>query len=148
MHINQVARIFGLLLVFSILALFAGCGEEGGDGDEAGSEGEKSNAESLVGTWHLSTVNGEAPVSEVWLTWVFTGTRMTITSDMDCVEVYTYSATESEVTTTLTSQDGTECGDEVGDIEVFPYELNGNTLTVDVSEDDDLEAAVFVFTRG
>jgi len=147
MYIDQAARIFRLFLLFFILALSVGCGDEGGDGDEAGEESSKSNAEALVGTWHLSTVNGNAPAAGAWLTWVFTGTRMTVTSDMDCVEIYTYSATESEVTTELTSQDGTECEDEAGGIGEFPYELIGNALTVDVSEDEDLEEAVFVFTK-
>jgi hypothetical protein len=147
MGINRVAHILRFTLVFSFLAFVVACGEEGGDGDEAGDEGNKSNAEALAGTWRLSTVNGNAPAESDWLTWVFTRTTMSITSDLDCIEVYTYSATESEITTTLTSQEGTECGDEVGDIEVFPYELNGDTLTVDVSEDEDLEIAVFVFTK-
>ncbi|HNR50371.1 MAG TPA: lipocalin family protein [Deltaproteobacteria bacterium] len=147
MHIDQATRIFRLLLVLIILSLVIGCGEEGGDGDAAASEGGKSDTGSLVGTWRLSTINGDAPAEGVWLTWVFTNTRMTVTSEMDCVEVYTYSATASKVTATLTSRDGTECADEPGDIDEFPYELSGNTLTVDVSEDEDLETAVFVFTK-
>ena len=43
MYIDQAARIFRLFLLFFILALSVGCGDEGGDGDEAGEESSKSN---------------------------------------------------------------------------------------------------------
>jgi hypothetical protein len=105
------------------------------------------NDSALIGTWNAVSVNGQPFAPGVWLTWTFTQTTLTITTDLDCIEVVTYSASPNEITGTIISLEGSQCGDELGDLGSFPYELSGNRLTITYT-DPELGVGVFVFTRG
>jgi hypothetical protein len=107
------------------------------------------NDPALIGTWNLVSVNGQAIVPGVFLRWVFTATTITSTSDMDCVEVLTYSSAGGVLTgLSVVSRVGSECGHDDGGGELGGYSVVGNTLTVTMY-DPEMEPpmAVFVFTR-
>jgi hypothetical protein len=100
----------------------------------------------LLGQWNLASVNGTPIAPGVFLRWEFTTQSLRITSDLDCEELLSYCANGSVVAGTLQQQTGRECGDSVGDMGSFPYGVNGNTLTVTVS-DPRLGVGVFFFTK-
>jgi hypothetical protein len=108
------------------------------------------NDPSLIGTWNLVSVNGEALAPGVFLRWTFTATTVTVTSDMDCVEVLAYSS-EGGILRGLDviSREGTECEEDDDDETVLgPYSVVGGILTVTMT-DPEMEppTAVFVFTK-
>ena len=110
---------------------------------------ENTNDPLLIGTWNLTSVNGQPIPSGVYLRWTFTESTVTITSDADCIEVIRYEAVNGELRgLELVSQEGTECGDTNTDGELGSYTVNQTTLTVIVT-DPDLEppTATFVFTK-
>ena len=105
----------------------------------------------LIGTWHLSTVNGQALIPGVFLTWKFTESTVTITSDLDCVEVITGESTGGVLKgTSVVSQVGSECGDASDEIGVIgTYTVTGDTLTVIVTDKEiNPSTATFVFIKG
>jgi hypothetical protein len=110
-----------------------------------------NNDSSILGTWYLSTVNGQPIPPGVFLRWSFTESTVTISSDLDCVEVFTYDTTGGVLSaTSVISRVGSECGsDEDEAVGVLgQYIISGNTLTVFI-EDPELDppTATFVFTR-
>jgi hypothetical protein len=108
-----------------------------------------ANDPSLIGSWNLVSVNGQSIGQGVYLRWTFTATTITSTSDMDCVEVLTYSSAGGILTgLSVVSQVGSECGDDGGGGELGSYSVVGNTLTVTMY-DPEIEPpeAVFVFTK-
>ncbi|MCX6827700.1 MAG: hypothetical protein NT002_00210 [candidate division Zixibacteria bacterium] len=108
-----------------------------------------NNDSSLIGNWNLTSVNGQSIPPGVYLRWTFTASTVTVTSDMDCVEVLTYSAAGGILTgLSVISREGSECGDDDGGGAIGPYTVVGNTLTVTIT-DPEIEppTAVFVFTR-
>jgi hypothetical protein len=133
-----------LVLTAVFLVLFVNCG---GDDDPVGSSG---NDAALIGTWNLQSVNSQEPIPGVWLKWVFTATTITSSSDLDCVTVTRYTAAGGKVTAvSLISSQGSQCGDDHGIGESWPYSLNGNTLTVTFTDPElDPPVAVFVMMRG
>ena len=120
--------LMGILLIS--LAAFIGCG--GGD--------EESASNPLIGTWSLSTENGEPLPDGASATLVITETRVTMTiisPDEDCEEAYDYTKTADVLTATLTSQLGTQCDPDavIGESEDIQYSISGNTLTLIFEED-------------
>ena len=108
-----------------------------------------TNDPSLIGSWSLVSVNGAPIIPDVFLIWTFTATTVTVTSDMDCVEVIAYSSTGGVITgLSVISQEGSECGDDDGGGELGSYSVVETTLTVTMY-DPEMEppTAVFVFTK-
>ena len=109
------------------------------------------NDSSILGTWYLPTVNGQPLPQGIFLRWSFTESTITISSDLDCVEVFTYDATGGVMRgTSVISRIGSQCSpDEDDEDDVLgQYIISGNTLTVFL-EDPELDppTATFVFTR-
>ncbi len=108
------------------------CGD-GIDQDCNGSDKACENS-SIVGTWHLSTVNGQQLYPGVFLTWSVTANTVTITSDLDCIEVIAYNVSGGTLTgSSLISRTGTQCDDDDDEDDeglVGQYSVEGNTLTV------------------
>ena len=134
-------------------SIYPGAPEICGDGidqDCNGSDLNCNNDGSIIGIWHLSTVNGQPLPPGIFLTWSFTENTITIRSDLDCVEVFTYETSGGVLTgTSVISQVGSECGDEDDEDGLLgQYSIMGNTLTV-VIEDPELDppTATFVFTK-
>ena len=111
---------------------------------------EQDNDTSLIGTWDLTSVDGQPIALGVYLRWTFTASTVTITSDMDCVEVYGYTSTAGILTgVSAISEVGSECGGgDDDDGELGTYSVAENTLLVTIT-DPELEppTAVFEFTK-
>jgi hypothetical protein len=109
---------------------------------------EEASGEGLIGTWDLVTVNGNPIIPGVFLTWTFTETTLTTSSDLDCVDVSSYSIDGDMLVFTFISQAGTQCDPDVspGDTDSLEFSLTASTLTV-VDHDPDLGTGVFVFAR-
>lgn len=122
--------------MLGLLFLLAGCGDDSSD----------PGVNSLIGTWHLTTVNGQPIIAGVFVTWVITETTFTATSDLDCTITSTYTINGNMLTGTITSLSGSQCGAQVGDKDTFEFNVSGNTLTI-IIIDDDLGTGTFVLTR-
>ena len=107
---------------------------------------EQSPLGDLIGTWNAITINGQPFAEGVWLRWTFTETTLTITSDYDCIETMTYTATGNEITSTIISLEGSQCDGQIGETGTISYELNENTLTITIT-DPELGIGIFVFVR-
>ena len=111
--------------------------------------GEVSNDPSLIGTWQLKSQNGQNPGPGIYLQWTFTDATVTITCDLDCTEVLTYSAANGVLRTlSIVSREGSQCGpaDESG--EIGYYSIDGNTLTVTTTDPMVTPATIVsVFTK-
>jgi len=102
----------------------------------------------LIGIWNLISVDGQAPVSGVYLTWKFTEDTVTATSDLNCTEVSNYSTSGNIMNTAITSLTGSQCGNTVGQMFTQEFKLEGNLLTLDItSEDTNSPASIFIFER-
>jgi len=108
---------------------------------------DSSDNPSLIGTWHLSTVNGQPVIPGVFLIWTITESTVTATSDLDCIEVGTYSISGDMVSVTTISLSGTQCGGHVGEQNsAGPFTVSETTLTI-IINDEELGTATFVFTK-
>ena len=115
------------------------------DGSDMSCEGDAS----IIGTWYLSTVNGQPLAPGIFLHWEFTESTVTVRSDLDCVEILTYNSSGGVLTgTSVISRVGSECGDDDEDPVLGQYSIVGNTLTV-VVEDPELypPTATFLFKK-
>ena len=113
---------------------------------------EKSEVESnsLIGTWALTSVNGQQIQVGVYLKWTFTENTVTVTSDLDCIEVIQYEAIGGILKgIKIISQEGSQCGvsnDNIG--EIGPYTIDGNTLSIIITDSElDPPTATFLFTK-
>ena len=108
-----------------------------------------NNDTSLIGVWHLTSQNGQPTPNGIYVRWVITATTVTVTSDLDCVEVFSYSSAGGTLTgLSVISREGSQCGDDGGEMELGPYTVDGNMLTV-ATTDPEMEPVtlVSVFTR-
>lgn len=86
----------------------------------------------LVGTWDLVEVDGQPVAPGVFLTYTFTETEVTVTSDLDCTERYSYTTDRGTMSVTVVSQAGSQCGNSVGDSFTASYSIAGDLLTFEV----------------
>ena len=118
------------------------------DGDNSfnDSADESGNDPALTGKWELISGNGQPIAPGVYLQWTFTATTVTITSDLDCTEVLTYSSTGGVLTgISVISREGSECGDDAdSENELGSYSVVGNTLTV-TTTDPELEPSTIIY---
>lgn len=108
-----------------------------------------NNDASLIGVWELTSQNGQPTPEGIFVGWVLTATTVRVTSDLDCEEVFTYSSAGGTLTgLSVISREGSQCGDDDGVMELGPYSVDGNTLTV-TTTDPEVEPTtiVSVFTR-
>ena len=133
----------GLILLIYILFISA-CSE-----DESPTNPVNNNDPALIGTWDLTSVNGQSLPPSVFLRWTFTENTVTITSDLDCIEVISYEAVNGKLGgLALISQEGSQCGDSSDDSELGSYTVNEMTLTVILTDPElDPPTATFVFTK-
>jgi hypothetical protein len=138
-----LAFSFYSFLVLGTGLLACGCGSD--DAENGGNGGDSS----LIGVWELFTVNGQNLVPGVWLRWEITATTVTVTSDMDCVEVIRYDASNGQlVGLEMVSQTGTQCGPPDDDPVLGTYTVTENTLTVVIPDPGEIPpTATFVFVR-
>lgn len=131
-----------IVLLFSIATLLLSC-------SDSATEGKSNNDPSLIGTWNLTSVNGQPVAEGVYLRWTFTAETVTVTSDLDCVEVLRYSSTNGVLRgLSVVSREGADCGDDDGTGELGSYTVTGNTLTLTMNDPEmDPPTAVFVFTK-
>ena len=110
--------------------------------------GSSDNDPNLIGTWDLTSVNGQ-PIQGAFLRWTFTAETVTVISDMDCVEVFRYSSANGVLRgLSVVSREGSQCGDDDGSGELGSYSVAGNRLTITMSDPElDPPTAVFVFTK-
>lgn len=134
-------NVFYLLL---FVLLFNACNK-----DESPTNLVSNNDSLLIGTWDLTSVNGQPIPSGIYLRWTFTESTVTITSDADCIEVIKYEAVNGKLRgLELISQEGSECGDPNSDGELGSYTVNQTTLTVTVTDPElNPPTATFVFTK-
>jgi hypothetical protein len=111
-----------------------------------------ANDPAIIGTWNLSTVDGDPLPPGLFVTWVFKESTVTTTSELDCVSVIAYSTAGGVIRgISLISHVGSQCAVEDDDDSgvVGPYTIVNNTLTVIVTDEDlDPPTATFVFIRG
>ena len=101
---------------------------------------------SIVGRWSLVKVNGQDPVAGTILIYEFTNDTVRVESDLDCITLNSYSISGETLNITVTSVQGSQCGDNVGDTASFNITIEGGTLTLDAS--DFLgEDAIFEFMK-
>ena len=108
-----------------------------------------NNDASLIGVWELTSQNGQPTPEGIFVRWVFTATTVRVTSDLDCEEVFTYSSADGTLTgLSVIRREGSQCGDDDSVMELGPYSVDSNTLTV-TTTDPELEppTIVSVFTR-
>ena len=87
----------------------------------------------------------------MFLTWKFTVNTVTVTSDLDCVEVITGESAGGILRgTSVISQIGSECGDASDEIGVIgTYTVTDNKLTIIATDEEiDPPTATFVFIKG
>jgi hypothetical protein len=109
-----------------------------------------SNDPALIGTWHLSSVNGQSLPPGVFLTWVFSADTITATSDLDCVSVGEYRTSDGVLTViSEISEVGSQCDPDDFEEESVTYSIANDELTV-IATDEELDpsTATFVFNRG
>ena len=112
----------------------------------AGCDSSSNDNSGLIGRWSLIEVNGQPIAGGVVLIYTFTAETLTITSDLDCVEVIDYTwASDGSLTGRSISMSGSQCSDEE-DQASFNASVEGNTLTL-VVNDPEFGTAIFVFTR-
>ena len=122
------------------------CGD-GIDQDCNGSDKACQNS-SIIGTWHLSTVNGQNLVPGVFLTWAITANTVTITSDLDCIEVIAYKTSGGTLSgSSLISRTGSQCDDEDYGGLVGQFSVEGNKLTVRPVLEGYSTPPTFVFSK-
>ena len=134
LHPSRPSVLFVLIVFVASPFIFVGC-DSNNDVDS-----------SLVGTWRLTSVNGQPPTPGVFLQYVFTESTVTVTSDLDCIETNSYITNGNTISVTVTRVMGSQCGNDVGDTFSAEYRTSGNTLTLTVM-DEDLGTGVFVFTK-
>lgn len=134
-------NVFYMLL---FVLLFNACSE-----DESPTSPANNNDPLLIGTWDLTSVIGQSLPTGVFLRWAITENTVTITSDLDCIEVISYEAVDGKLRgLALISQEGSQCGDGSGDSELGSYTVNQMTLTVTITDPDLIPpTATFVFTK-
>lgn len=134
---------YGLILLICILFL-SDCNK-----DNSPTNLLNNNDPLLIGTWDLTSVNGQPIPSGIYLRWIFTESTVTISSDADCIEVIKYEAVNGKLRgLELISQEGSECGDPNSDGELGSYTVNQTTLTVTVTDPElNPPTATFVFTK-
>jgi len=131
-----------LAVSVSAVILLIGCGSDDNKAITGDSE--------LIGIWDLSTVNGNPPAQGVWLRWQITATTVTVTSDMDCVEVIRYDASNGKlIGLEMVTQTGTQCDPNPDNNSLLgTYTVTSNTLTVVVTDPEIAPpTATFVFVR-
>lgn len=133
---------WSIVLLFSIATLLISC-------SDSSTESKSDNDPALIGTWSLTSVNGQPVAEGVYLRWTFTAETVTVTSDMDCVEVLRYSSANNVLQSlSVVSREGSQCGDDEGTGELGTYSVGGNILTLTMTDPDiDPPTAVFVFTK-
>ena len=137
-HSYVAAKLKYLVLIFMTIIAVTGC--------DSVEDGESGRNEALIGTWRLVTVNGQPIAGGVVLIYTFTAETLTITSDLDCVEVIDYTwASDGSLTGRSISMSGSQCSDEE-DQATFNASVEGDTLTL-VVNDPEFGTAIFVFTR-
>ena len=103
-----------------------------------------NNDPSLIGVWQLTSQNGQPTPEGIFVRWVLTASTVTVTSDLDCVEVFTYSSAGGILSgLSVVRQEGGQCGDDDGELDLGPYSVDGNTLTV-TTTDPELDPATIV----
>lgn len=107
---KRVRDLIGLVvLLFSIVTLLLSCSKPPTGGD----------SNNLIGTWNLTTVNGQPIEEGVYLRWSFTTETVTAISDMDCVEVIRYNSSGGTLKIlSVVSREGSECGDDDSESEL------------------------------
>ena len=103
----------------------------------------------LFGTWELVSQNGAAPETGDYVHWTFTPTTITRTSDLNCSEEETYSASgDTLAVLSIVSQAESECSAALDLGEIGDYLIDGDTLTITRTDHTVTPATIVsVFTK-
>lgn len=112
-----------LLIACVLILLLPGCDS---------SSNEASN--SIIGRWSLVKENGQDLAEGIFVIWDFSQDILRVESDLDCTSLNSYMVSGETLTITVNSLQGSQCGNEVGDVYSFDIVIDGNTLTVDSSD--------------
>jgi hypothetical protein len=126
----DVRRRFVEVVCAVVAGLLVGCNGDGGDSDSGGSSNDPGVSPSIVGTWKLTTTNGQLLADiGAWVTLAVNsdGTGALASNQPELQSrVFMWATSGNHVT--LTDEDG-------GGNVVWPFSRSGNTLTVTAGSD-------------